>query len=337
MKDIAEKLGISVNAVSLALNNKKGISEETKKAVLNLAEEMGYIDQNLKFMDNYSKNNICIIIDSKYHNMDFYFNMLVESEKIARTKHLNSIVCFYSPDEDIPFCVKEKKVFGILIIGMLPTEYIYKLSKYIKNIILLDFRALGTYFDSVQSDNKQGGYMACMHLLKSGHKDIGFFGDLDYSESIRDRYWGYLTCLSDYNNTNIIEVMNESVKLSILRGLEKHVIRNDYEVVKNMLGSIRLPKAFVCSNDKSAYVLMKALEILNIKVPYDISLVGFDNVLTKKDTKIGITTMSVDIEKMSKIALHLILNRKNNKNIVSQNVLVGVDLIEKESIKKIFS
>lgn len=336
MKDIALRLGISVNAVSLALNNRKGISCETRKAVLETAEEMGYIDQNRRFADKYSENNICILIDSKYHNMDFYFNMLIEAEKSARNKQLNAMVGFYDSNEEIPFCIKDKRVFGILIVGKLPADYINALYKYVKNIMLLDFRALGTYFDSVQSDNKQGGYMACLHLLKSGHRSIGFFGDLDYSESIRDRYWGYLTCLSDNNSENIIATLEKSKKNSLLSDLERHVILNDYEAVKNMLLSMNLPKAFVCSNDKSAYVLMRALELININVPSDISLVGFDNVLTKKDTRIGITTMAVDIEKMCRVAMRLMLNRKNNKSAVSQNVLVGVDLIEKESVKKIF-
>ena len=65
MKDIADKLNISINAVSLALNNKVGVSEKTRKLVLNVAEEIGYLEKSTKFIRAYASKNICVLIDRK--------------------------------------------------------------------------------------------------------------------------------------------------------------------------------------------------------------------------------------------------------------------------------
>ena len=62
MKEIAERLNLSVNAVSLALNDRAGVSEETRRLVLNAAEEMGYLDQSTKYTAAYSNKNICILL-----------------------------------------------------------------------------------------------------------------------------------------------------------------------------------------------------------------------------------------------------------------------------------
>ena len=62
MKDIADRLNLSINAVSLALNDKTGVGEETKRLILNIAEEMGYLDQSVKYMQNYSNKNICVLL-----------------------------------------------------------------------------------------------------------------------------------------------------------------------------------------------------------------------------------------------------------------------------------
>ena len=58
MKDIADRLNLSINAVSLALNDKTGVGEETKRLILNTAEEMGYLDQSVKYMQNYYKKMV---------------------------------------------------------------------------------------------------------------------------------------------------------------------------------------------------------------------------------------------------------------------------------------
>lgn len=66
MKDIADKLNLSINAVSLALNDKTGVGEETKRLILNTAEEMGYLDQSVKYMQNYSNKNICVLLKNRF-------------------------------------------------------------------------------------------------------------------------------------------------------------------------------------------------------------------------------------------------------------------------------
>lgn len=66
MKDIAHKLGISINAVSLALNDKPGVSEEMRLEILRTADQLGYINKKRKYISVFSKSNICVMMQSYY-------------------------------------------------------------------------------------------------------------------------------------------------------------------------------------------------------------------------------------------------------------------------------
>ena len=66
MKDIAEKLGLSINAVSLALNDRAGVGEETRKSILDTADQMGYLDQSPQYIQTYSNKNICIMLKHRF-------------------------------------------------------------------------------------------------------------------------------------------------------------------------------------------------------------------------------------------------------------------------------
>ena len=85
MKDIADKLNLSINAVSLALNDKTGVGEETKRLILNTAEEMGYLDQSVKYMQNYSNKNICVLLKNRFfRDFRFYGRVLLGIEEEAK-------------------------------------------------------------------------------------------------------------------------------------------------------------------------------------------------------------------------------------------------------------
>ena len=85
MKDIADRLNLSINAVSLALNDKTGVGEETKRLILNTAEEMGYLDQSVKYMQNYSNKNICVLLKNRFfRDFRFYGRVLLGIEEEAK-------------------------------------------------------------------------------------------------------------------------------------------------------------------------------------------------------------------------------------------------------------
>ncbi|MDU3350658.1 MAG: LacI family DNA-binding transcriptional regulator, partial [Clostridium sp.] len=204
MKDIAERLDISINAVSLALNSKAGVSEETRKQVLDVAEELGYLDKSPKFVKSFANKNICVII-KKYYFEDntFYSKIMMGIGEESRRKGYDIITCLINEtEENIPSCIESKKVCGIIVIGTIEDEYLVKLKNYKIPVVLVDHTSLLESTDSILTDNKLGSFNITKLLIEKGYKDIGFFGDLEYSLSIKERFFGYREAIKKFLKFN---------------------------------------------------------------------------------------------------------------------------------------
>ena len=79
MKDIANRLGISINAVSIALNDKTGVSDEMRIEILRTADEMGYINQKRKYLSVFSKTNICVLMQTYYADTGHFYSIVLRS------------------------------------------------------------------------------------------------------------------------------------------------------------------------------------------------------------------------------------------------------------------
>ena len=77
MKDIAKRLNVSINAVSIALNDKPGVSDEMRLQILRTADEMGYINQKKQYLSIFSKSNICVLMQSYYANRGHFYSFVL--------------------------------------------------------------------------------------------------------------------------------------------------------------------------------------------------------------------------------------------------------------------
>ena len=264
MKDIADKLNISINAVSLALNNKAGVSEKTRKMVLNVAEEIGYLQKSTKFIRAYASKNICILIRKLYmEDHYFYSEIMMGIVEEAKETGYDIITCITNEnDESIPSCIEYKKVCGIIVIGAIDDNYLIKLKESKMPVILVDHTSLLESTDSVLTDNKLGSFKVTKLLLDKGYKKIGFFGDLEYSLSIKERFFGYQEAVKKFITFNEENKMADFIKrYSILDDVENLIIKQDCKEIKERIKSLKnIPEAFVCSNDYAAIVLISSLQ-----------------------------------------------------------------------------
>ena len=129
MKDIANVYGISVNAVSLALNNKPGISNEMRIKILRTAEEMGYLETKEKFVRTFARTNICVMMQKRYsQDMDFYGRVLFAVVEEAKKQGYDTLMNFFDDDNfEIPVTVADRRVSGVIVIGKIRDYNIEKL------------------------------------------------------------------------------------------------------------------------------------------------------------------------------------------------------------------
>jgi len=336
MKDIAGKLNISINAVSLALNNKEGVSEKTRKMVLDVAEEIGYLQKSAKFIRAYASKNICVLIKKLYlEDHYFYSQIMMGIVDEARKTGYDIITCITDDnDESIPNCIEYKKVCGIIIIGVIDDNYLIKIKESKMPVILVDHTSLLESTDSVLTDNKLGSFKVTKLLFDKGYKEIGFFGDLEYSLSIKERYFGYQEAVKKFITFNDDNKMADYIKRnSVLYDVENYIIKKDCKEIEDRIKSLEnIPEAFVCSNDNAAIVLISSLKEMGYSIPEDIAVVGFDDIVLSSFVVPNITTVRVEKDLMGRKALQRLLWRIDNKSDMNENIIMSVVVVERDSV-----
>lgn len=333
MKDIAKELNISINAVSIALNDKPGVSESMRLKILRTADKMGYINEKHHYLSVFSKSNICILMQSYYANTGHFYSIVLRSiVECAKELGYISILNYFENNQfEFPDCIIDRKIAGILVVGKISDHNLNQLKNTGIPVVLVDYTSLGDTCDCVLTHNKQGGYLITQYVLDKGYKRVGFFGDLEYSLSFSDRFIGYKQAL--VNRNTISDIESYINQYSILHETEKYVLENDVNSIVSLLKKSELPEVFVCANDSNAFILLNALTLMNIKVPDQIAITGFDDTPLCDKTIPKLTTVQVQKELMGEIAVNKLIDRIHRENDVQMTQLLSTKIIERDSVK----
>lgn len=340
MKNIADSLNISINAVSLALNDRAGVGKELRNQILNEAERMGYFDKKTKYKKSLAGKNICIVIKTLYfQDSDFYSKVLFGVESEAKKEGYEVIVTFADEQTEIPDCIRENRVCGIITIGRISDERLLELKKHNLPLVLVDHSSLMEPADCILSNNKLGSYHMVRLLIENGYSRIGFFGDLNYSMSIKERFFGYREAILGLPAvTGYAEASRYILRYSILDSVEQLVIARDAGSIAGKLRQIpEMPQAFVCSNDDAALQLIHALSQLGYRVPIDIAVTGFDNSALASAILPRLTTVNVHKEFMGRAAVQRLIWRMDHRGEPLESIVLNVETIERDSVCKLSS
>lgn len=329
MADIAKQLGVSTVTVSKALSDQKGVSEEMRAKIKALAEEMGYkTSAALKGETKRSYNLGLVVLETyieKYSSFywEFYQKINISASRENCFVILEVLEANSERDLIVPKVVQEKKIDGLMILGRLTTEYLMMLQKKADiPLVYMDFYDQKAMADSVISNSFYGAYNITSYLLETGHRKIGFVGTLLATESITDRYLGYVKAM--------MENGEEPRKDWLIQDRESHIrIFEKLELPEDM------PSAFVCNSDLTASGLIKTLQEKGYKVPEDISVVGYDDYLYPGLCNIGITTYSVDMERMAQVGIEVLMQRIEGSTQPCSMQVVEGKLVLRDSVKNI--
>lgn len=330
MKDIAEALDVSINTVSLALNNKPGISTETRQSIIQKAKELGYsVSAQTRPL-----RSIALLLDKRYiKNLSFYSRVVYGITTYASQNSYNVIVDFFSNEmPSLPQAVLNNSVEGILTAGTISDDFLSLLLGTRLPFVLIDFTSYHTAADSVGTQNLNGGYAAAEYMIQQGHQTIGFVGDIHYSNNLRERWLGFSSCIADYSRQAICQ---EHGKYSILSDIAPSVIQKDYSrLVAEIQALPQLPQGWVCCNDETAVCLYQALGALGIHPGKDISVMGFDDVENSTLVQPALTTMHVPKKQMGETAIARLCARIESPDLPVQNITLPVWLVERNSVIK---
>ena len=203
MKDIAQKLGVSVVTVSKAFNNKEGVSEELRAQIKKTAEEMGYrYNATAKALREGHCFNIGVIVASRYMDEtenSFYLKMYQNIIKHLTDYEYSGILEIVTQEmedgNELPRIISNNKIDGLIVLGQMKAEYLLFIKKTGIHTVYLDFYNKTIDVDAVITDNIYGEYLLTNYLVGKGHKKIAFIGNIYTTASILDRYLGYYRSL----------------------------------------------------------------------------------------------------------------------------------------------
>ena len=325
MKDLANSLNVSIVTVSKALNNKEGVSEQLKKKIQDLADDMGYRYNTIaKSMKEGSTYNIGVIASKRFLGEDsFYLQVYQHITTVLQEYNFYGIleVIDYEDEKNgvLPRVYNERRVDALVILGSMKSSYIEALDDMDIPYIFLDYYDSEHEVDSINTDNYYASYEITSYLISQGHKNIGFVGTIYATSSIQDRFLGYCKALIE----NRIDINQEWILKD----------RDDDGVYINIEIPEDLPTAFVCNCDQVAFNFIEMLRNKGIDVPKDCSIVSFDNDIYATISNPKITSVEIDKESMAKKTVEVILDRLENPEKQVGRVLVKSKIIKRDSVK----
>ncbi|MCD6318142.1 LacI family DNA-binding transcriptional regulator [Candidatus Aerophobetes bacterium] len=325
LKDIGKEIGVSATTVSRALNDKPDISYETKQKIKEVAERLGYSPNALaRSLKAKKTGSIGVLIADI---ADAFFAPIVKGiENTAREMGYSIILCDTSEEyeqEKIALeMMLEKRVDGLLIT---PSQTEYKDILELKRR-KIPFVLIGRYFDLVESDyvitdDIKGAFSAIDHLIKKGHKKILFINGPNYISSAKERLVGYKRALQE----NAILFDKSLVKEDALK------MEDGYRIMKEVLSSGTKFTAVFAYCDFVILGVMQALEEAKLKVPEDIAIVGYDDVAFARFLQVPLTTVHIPKYELGKEAMKLLKKKIEGEIKEPQNVILPTRLVIRKS------
>lgn len=332
LADIAKIMNVSTVTVSKALSDQKGVSEEMREKIKHLADEMGYKSPSAaKMMSAKKSYNIGVVLSERFLDQyeSFYWQMYQAVATKAVSKECFTMLEVLGIDTEqsleLPKLLKEHKVEGLIILGLLKEDYLNML---VQNVdvpfICLDFYDKHQECDAVVTDNFYGMYRLTNYLFEMGHQDIAYVGTLLYTESITDRYFGYAKAMLEHGRQIRPDWIIDD------RNMDNGQRDDDFEFALPE----KMPTAFVCNCDLTAGVLINSLQKKGYRVPEDISVAGFDNYIHPGICKVGITTYEVDIKEMARKTINNLIKKMNHESYKQGISIVEGHMVIKDSVAK---
>lgn len=332
MRDIATNMNISVVSVSKAITGKEGVSDDLRSRIIDKAIEMGYEYDNTHALGKEKRGNIGILVAERFYNNaksnyvnenvfynDMHKNILARATEFGYNCIIEVVKPFDEKKLILPNMIKQGKIDGIIFMGEIGREYVKKIVELDIPSVLLDFSYEDVNTDSVVGYNMYGSYLLTKHLISRGCKNIRFVGNIKIANSIMDRYLGYYKAL----------LKNDLVSINDVSPIQDRLIDGVYFDVPEF---DKLPDAFVCSCDDVAFRYIEALKRRGVKVPEDVSVVGFDNSIFASVSNPKITTYEVDLKRMAFTSICILQKKieKKSKNVTRTSICGK--LIEGDSV-----
>lgn len=325
IKDVAKAAGVSYSTVSRALTGSPEISEETRERILQLCREMNYTTNTVaRSMVMKSTKLLGLILTSV--NNPFMSELAYHIDRQVRARGYNIILCNSSrnPEQERELfeLMMGRQVDGILIFpsGM---ESYAKLSPYLSRVptVFIGENLREAPESYVSVDNYRGAQMGVEYLYNLGHRDILYFGRRRASTTHQLRAEGFADACERLGIRP--QYCNNTFSSSS--------IKYGYQLAKQLFSQKRSYSAIFAATDTNALGIMQAAEEIGLRIPEDLSLLGFDNIRDSGLPRIELSTIEQPKKMLAAVAVDTLIDKIQNELTGYSHRILSPTLIERAS------
>nr|WP_315244210.1 LacI family DNA-binding transcriptional regulator [uncultured Albidiferax sp.] len=327
LNEIATAAGVSTMTASRAMNHQPGVSRSTRDAILKLANDMGYVANRSAQKLSGGRSRVIGLLAAE---MDSAFTSALVSGAVRAVAAAGNEVLIYSlvdraqrPNDNVLQLLQQ---FTDGVIAILPYQFgfVESLSAAQVPVVTIDQHTTVSSiaaFPSIASDSYGGARSAMQHLAELGHRRIAFITGDERMQSARDRHRAYDDAVA-------------------ILGLERDpalVLPGDYSLhggrtaAQQLLALPVRPTAVFAANDLSALGAMAVLQTAGLRVPQDISVVGFDDLEAASLVHPALTTVRQPIADMGRAAANTLLALIAGLDVATQQVSLPTELVVRAS------
>lgn len=317
--DIAHQAGVSQSTVSRALRDSPLVNAETRARIKQIAKELNYkVDKNASSLRTQRSDTIALLLfedptsDESQIN-PFFLSMLGSITRTCGDYGFDLLVSFQKLDEDWHAEYKDThKADGIILLGYGDyTNYqgkLEQLAEHKTHFVLWGATNETQPGVSIACNNFEGGYEVTQHLLELGRKHIAFIGGASARcPEFYDRYKGSLKAQEDAGTT-----INRAMQIDAIT-----TEQSGYEAALQLMASQHPFDAIFCASDLIAVGVMKALRDKDIKIPDEVSVVGYDNIPLSEFTRPALTTVQQDTKLAGKKLVESLVKQIRGQDVSS--------------------
>jgi DNA-binding LacI/PurR family transcriptional regulator len=334
IKDVAKAANVSAATVSLAINNKPGVSEATRQKILQITQALINATPNqfspngggvkaIRFLKIIKHGHVL----NRDHNV-FIASYLDGLESEARNKgyHLEVTTLDTTDSTAIQAALCHPNFQGLIVLGTELTEQdMCIFEPFGIPMVFIDTEYEHLPFNFVDMNNLEAAYQIIKYFSDNGHTQIGLVKTTVETGNFRLREQGFYNALQYYkiplNRSYIFEVDStfDGAYRNMLQLLHKK--------------STVLPTALFAANDIIAYGCIKAFKEFGLQVPEDISITGFDDLPLCALMEPPLTTMKISKKHIGRTAMKLLLEKIESNTMVSSKIIIGSELVVRNSVK----
>ncbi|MDF2961626.1 MAG: hypothetical protein K0S39_3361 [Paenibacillus sp.] len=329
IKEIAKRTGVSVSTVSRALNNYTDVNPETRKKIFSVAQELNYYPSAVARSLVMKKTNIIGLFfgDQVNSNFDEYLDEINAVRSVAGNSGYDLLVFANINKEHATYTTlcRERGVDGVFLIlnreEKKKTDQINELQQSGIPCVTVNFHLEGDRCSYVESNNRQGTKDAVSHLIDLGHRRIGFIGGDTYGKAGVDRVNGYRDALDEAGipfDPDLVDFgyFTESGAVEAAARLFKRS--------KNI-------SALFIASDSMAFTVIKTLKERGLKVPEDVSIVGWGDHKESARFDPPLTTIRLERYEQGRLATELLIQMIEDVHCKPKLITLPCRLITRHS------